>query len=921
LAREWLYGYNAGGYLTSYTDPDNKVTDYNYTSGFTGPDLLETITDPPNESGNDPTATISYGFDANLNIDQVTEVTYAIGASSTFDYTWEYHDDEDDADCHDHGDFASEVTDPNAKTWTYCFKPRDEAGGERKTWTYDGEGNERTGEFNVDKQTETLTSGASGSTVATYAASKPDQLELVTDPKSGSTSGERTNIDYDHEPGAGDPDPKGQDYLPSSVTDPNNDCTRYEYDSTGRLTVAIIKLRGSGSDRSCSDETSGGVKYKYEYNSDGTLSKMADGNAGSSPPDADKTIYTYWASGDSGFVAGTAGLIKSVRKPGGDCVGTRKLCTSYAYDSSGRVKEVTDGKNQTTTMAYDVMDRTTKVMFNGDTTCASAATCTTYAYDAEGNMTERVEAAGTTTFDYDRMNRQTKINQPNSIEFTSTFDGVGNLTGYSQKIDSTTPADDVAYAYDGGNFVTSITDSAGTINTEVDDDGYIEQYTFPGANGVEIEYDILDNGKPDTATVTADQGSGAKLYDIGYDYTDGSDDEDQLQNRIVTDAGSALNGTTDYEYENGRLSEASDSSTAGPSYDYTHDNIGNVTTETKTGTATHFGYNRAGQLCWKASVTGTKLGSTCPSTPSGGTTYSHDAAGNNLMGGAAYNNRNQVTDLDSLPMGYLDLGNDKRTTVGTTTQADGPLGITGRKTGSAVTWYTRMPDGMILDSRKVGGDTQVYFTEPHNESVAALFSTASVMTASYLYSPYGDTTIHSEASGAGTDNPFRYISGWQDTGTNKFYKLGARYYDTHGHFTQPDPLAGSISDPRTMTAYSYAAGDPVNNSDPSGLITDPGPRPSGYQYAPNSGNLNDYCTAAPDEFHNGPNFRVACVIHDQCLAGSTPRGDCDTAILGYLKQACRARFGASDVRRYGCYGDIQIIYFGVRAGTVTSFIR
>jgi len=37
-------------------------------------------------------------------------------------------------------------------------------------------------------------------------------------------------------------------------------------------------------------------------------------------------------------------------------------------------------------------------------------------------------------------------------------------------------------------------------------------------------------------------------------------------------------------------------------------------------------------------------------------------------------------------------------------------------------------------------------------------------------------------------------------GAEDYYKLGARYYDGHGHFTQPDSLAGSLADPATMTA-------------------------------------------------------------------------------------------------------------------------
>ncbi|MEO6473386.1 MAG: RHS repeat-associated core domain-containing protein [Aeromicrobium sp.] len=85
--------------------------------------------------------------------------------------------------------------------------------------------------------------------------------------------------------------------------------------------------------------------------------------------------------------------------------------------------------------------------------------------------------------------------------------------------------------------------------------------------------------------------------------------------------------------------------------------------------------------------------------------------------------------------------------------------------------------------------------------------------ASYTYSPYGQTA----ESGAAAANPFRYISGYQDTtGPEDYYKLGARYYDTHGHFTQPDPLPGNGTEPKTMTAYNYAGSDPINFADPNG---------------------------------------------------------------------------------------------------------
>ncbi|MFD7700686.1 RHS repeat-associated core domain-containing protein [Streptomyces caelestis] len=58
--------------------------------------------------------------------------------------------------------------------------------------------------------------------------------------------------------------------------------------------------------------------------------------------------------------------------------------------------------------------------------------------------------------------------------------------------------------------------------------------------------------------------------------------------------------------------------------------------------------------------------------------------------------------------------------------------------------------------------------------------------------------------------PYRYTGAHLDpTGP---YKMGHRYYDPHlARFTQPDP-SGQETNP-----YLYAGGDPVSNSDPSGL--------------------------------------------------------------------------------------------------------
>ena len=57
-----------------------------------------------------------------------------------------------------------------------------------------------------------------------------------------------------------------------------------------------------------------------------------------------------------------------------------------------------------------------------------------------------------------------------------------------------------------------------------------------------------------------------------------------------------------------------------------------------------------------------------------------------------------------------------------------------------------------------------------------------------------------------------------------------RYSRRHGRFSQPDPYGGSydLTDPQSFNRYSYVQNDPVNFTDPTGLVQDPndaGPPP------------------------------------------------------------------------------------------------
>ncbi|MFC8870180.1 RHS repeat-associated core domain-containing protein [Streptomyces sp. NPDC057148] len=109
-----------------------------------------------------------------------------------------------------------------------------------------------------------------------------------------------------------------------------------------------------------------------------------------------------------------------------------------------------------------------------------------------------------------------------------------------------------------------------------------------------------------------------------------------------------------------------------------------------------------------------------------------------------------------------------------------------------------------------GGKSYYYLTDATG-NVLGLVDDAGKRTHTYAYGPTGlPRTTPTEI----VPLPYRYAGAYADpTG---LYKMGHRYYDpTLGRLTQPDP-SGQETNP-----YLYAAGDPVNLVDPTGLLPIP----------------------------------------------------------------------------------------------------
>ncbi|WP_311208454.1 MULTISPECIES: DUF6531 domain-containing protein [unclassified Aeromicrobium] len=894
--REWNYGYTSGN-LTSSTDAEGRATSYQYTTAA-GATRLSKITQPTPAVGGAASTAPTTEFTYKDGTSQIGTVGYRLDDTENglLTYSWAYSTSIG-ADCDGKGEVSTVVTDPRDKKTTYCYEKRNNAASNAKTWVYDALGNAKSQDFNADNQPVNGTNAtgqgvAGGSTVATYNNNIDDQLSSITEPKNaGSNTASSSSMTYNDSSSL-----PGGAYLPLSVKGGDSNCNYYGYDSKGRTTSTFSGATANSSG-SCSS-TPSGRKFERDYNDNGTLAKSWDANSGSSPADDDKTIYTYYEPGP-GTVAGTQWQVKTVRKPGGDCStgSARRLCTSYTYDGAGRVKTMTDARGNTTGYVYDKNDRTTGVNLPGYNMITCPLTldvnCIRYNYDQNGRLSQRIEDAKSTYFAYDRIGRQTQISTPaGTLTFDvvgMSYDAAGNMIGYGQTVDGVSGQDITFYSYDAAGRPDQMINSFGTIRFKTDKDGRTTETAYEpqtGYPGTTVTYDYARNGRPKQMKWKTTDGTTASTWD--YDYTInlpapfGEVDVPQMQSRKVTTSAPGLTaGTRSYTYAEQRLAKADD--TAGTDYEYTYDKVGNILSEKAGSTTTHYGYNRAGERCWSGSSAGTdaqKLSRSCATGPSGSTAYVRDPDGNNQglsSTAVTYNNRNQVANIDGLAQDYLDQGNDLRTSTAGTRVINGPLGVTAYKTGSQTVFLSRDPVGNLMTYRPSTGTSLYYLVEP-NGNVAGATDPFGYLAAAYEYSPYGKTTT----VGLGDFNPFRYLSSWQETtssGNPGHYKLGARFYNTNGMFTQPDALTGGLGDPRTMTSYNYAGGDPINQADPTGqsFFGDLDASLKGFAFAKgvvgNATTLYEGTKAALDGDVN-----EVLALGAGALAGSVAAGACTAAI-------------------------------------------
>ncbi|MHC4633161.1 MAG: RHS repeat-associated core domain-containing protein, partial [Planctomycetota bacterium] len=108
-----------------------------------------------------------------------------------------------------------------------------------------------------------------------------------------------------------------------------------------------------------------------------------------------------------------------------------------------------------------------------------------------------------------------------------------------------------------------------------------------------------------------------------------------------------------------------------------------------------------------------------------------------------------------------------------------------------------------------------FYIHDRTGSTRQIINTSASVVKYYTYEPFGEVL---EEDGT-LSNKMMFTGQYFDTEIDQYY-LRARQYDPYiSRFTARDPVYGKFEKPMTLHRYLYCINNPINNLDPSGLIT------------------------------------------------------------------------------------------------------
>lgn len=607
----------------------------------------------------------------------------------------------------------------------------------------------------------------------------------------------------------------------TSATDPLGDKTTYVYDNVGEL-ISQTSPNGNVSGGEPASYTT-----TYQYDALGTLTKSTDplGHITQRAYDAmgnlvqvtdangNVTQYTYDLANELTQTTRPDGsIVKTDYNPDGmvlDQIDGAGHKTAYGYDPLGHVTSVADPLNRVTSYQYfngnlaymtnpdggstaynyDANNQLTDITYSDDGVTPGVS----ISYDADGQRTAMEDGTGTSSWTYDPLHRLTASTDGAGNTVGYAYDANGNLTGITYPNGSV-----VSRTFDGANRLTSVSDWLGnTTSLMYDADSNLTSETFPSGTG---ETDTFSYSAVDQISGISDLGGMTTLASFTYS----RDSNNQLTS--ATENGVPAAASHSYSYTTLNQLHSDNSSL------YSYDNADNITS---LASGANLSYDAANELTSMSqggsttSFTFNSEGDRTAVTPPSGTsaTYTYDEANRLTAYSSGATNASYTYNGDGLRMSKT--VNSVVEQFAWDTAQTLPLLITDGSTS-----YLYGPGGLPLE--QIGSSRSVLFY--HHDQIGStrlLTDSSGSVQATYTYDPYGNILAH-----AGTgDTPFLYTGQYLDSESGLYY-LRARYYDpTTAQFVTVDPVANL-----THSWYEYAADDPVNAWDPSGLWTLPGPQ-------------------------------------------------------------------------------------------------
>ncbi|MFD9946270.1 RHS repeat-associated core domain-containing protein [Nonomuraea sp. NPDC059023] len=526
--------------------------------------------------------------------------------------------------------------------------------------------------------------------------------------------------------------------------------------------------------------------------------------------------------------------------------------SSYGYDPAGRMLSSINGKGQKISYTYDDLGRR-RTQWSGEPVTGTKLAEWTYDTVAKGQPATSTRITGgqpytqaITAYDHDYQVTGSKVSIPVSegalgrdYTVTSLYDAAGNLREQTLPAAGGLPEEKLTYGYTDLGFAKDLTSPAGT---------YVHATAFTltgklasrshGAGGKlkrTLERDPITDWLSRVHTQTkADTTSPDTIQDDRYGYN--------IAGNITRILDAATNPTPQAEcftYDGLRRLKTAYTTTAatctgtgdalGPdpySQAYTYDPVGNITTLTDAGQTATYTYPASGPTAVRPNAV------TSITRPGGTDTYAYDNAGQlaarTVAGKQATFDWNELGQLaqatvdgQSTGMIYDAAGERllRRDPDGSTTLYLGSMELrlaAGQVNGKR---YYTTSDGSKIAMREPGGLTWL-LTGQHGSTQLAVNDTTNAVSRE-RYQPFGKRR--------GTDDlPFTdlgFLGKTEDAATDLVY-LGARYYDpTIAKFISTDPEL-DLRTPEWANPYSYAANNPIDQSDPDGRRVDTGTRES-----------------------------------------------------------------------------------------------